>query len=939
MRLRLPLIVCLLVGFASPAVAADYYVSAGGSDANAGTAASAPWRTLGRVNGVALRPGDRVLLRGGDTFAGGLSLDSADTGTASAPIAIASYGTGRATIYAGTGSGIFAYNTAGVSIANLAIAGAGGASSGISFYTDLPGDTTLAFVRIDGVDVSGFGRDGVEIGAWNGRAGFSDVRVTNTALHHNGRNGLFTYAQLPNAHRQVYVGHVRAYENPGTPGAGSNTGSGIVLASVDGATIERSVAHDNGRLCDSVGGPVGIWTYDSTRVIIQHNESYRNRTAAGWDGGGFDLDQNVSDSIVQYNYSHDNDGAGFLLAQSVANDAHARNVIRFNISQNDGRANSYAGIELWGRVLSAEIYNNTVFVSAAAAGTPRAVRIWNAGAPDRFVSGVHFRNNIFVTTGLPIVEASAAALAGAADLRFEGNGYYAGGSSPAMRWGGTTFTGLTAWRATGQETIGGVPAGLSVDPQLVAAGSGGSFGDANLLASLDAYRLRATSPLADSGLDLRSRFGIAPGASDFFGGQLGLGSGFAIGAHELPELAAAGIDEIVLLPASAKTIAGAWRRVSDTTAAGGARLHHPNQNAAKLAAALASPVNYFELTFEADAGKPYRLWMRAAAEGNAWNNDSVFVQFSGTVDAAGAPALRIGTTSSTTMNLEEDNNAGVSGWGWQDNGWGTGVMGATLTFATPGLHTIRVQTREDGVSIDQIVLSARKYLTAAPGAMKHDTTTLAAGTTVTTEPEPEPAPAPPPAPTPAPAPSLPAEIVIHAANISSAALHGNWTIAPDVSAADGVVLLNADKGAAKVTAAAAAPVSYVDVPFTAQAGVPYQIWIRMRAQGDGYANDSIYVQLSGGVDASGQPVARIGTPQGHAVVLQDYDQAPISGWGWNDNGWATIGTPYVFAQSGAQTLRIQQREDGIAIDQIVISPATYLSAAPGAARNDATIIR
>jgi hypothetical protein len=933
MRLRLPLIVCLLAGFVSPAVAADYYVSAGGSDANAGTTASAPWRTLARVNAVVLRPGDRVLLRAGDTFAGGLSLDSGDTGTASAPIAIASYGSGRATIHAGTGSGIFAYNTSGVAIANLAITGAGAASSGISFYTDLPGDAQLPFVRIDNVEVSGFGRDGVEIGAWNGRAGFSDVRVTNTAIHHNGRNGLFTYAQLPNAHRQVYVGHVRAYENPGTPGAGSNTGSGIVLASVDGGTIERSVAHDNGRLCDSVGGPVGIWTYDSTRVTIQHNESYRNRTAAGWDGGGFDLDQNVSDSVLQYNYSHDNDGAGFLLAQSLTNDVHARNVVRFNISQNDGRANSYGGIEVWGRVVSAEIYNNTVFMSPAAAGTPRAVRLWNAGATDRFVSGVHFRNNIFITTGQPVVEVSAAALAGAADLRFEGNGYFAGGSSPAILWGGTTFAGLAAWRVTGQETVAGVPSGLSVDPQLMAAGGGGSFGDANLLASLDAYRLRATSPLADAGLDLRSRFGISTGTSDFFGGQLGLGAGFALGAHELPELASAGIDEIVLLAPSARTIAGAWRRVADTTAAGGARLHHPNQNGAKLGAALASPVNYFELTFEADAGKPYRLWMRAAAEGNAWNNDSVFVQFSGTVDATGSPALRIGTTSATTMNLEEDNNAGVSGWGWQDNGWGIGVMGTPLTFATSGLHTIRVQTREDGVSIDQIVLSARKYLTAAPGPMKNDATILPAGTAGAPEPQPE------PPPTPSPVPSAPVEVVIHAADIPAAALHGNWTIAADVSAADGVALLNADKGAAKVTAAAAAPASYVDVPFTAPAGVPYQIWIRMRAQGNGYANDSIYVQLSGAVDASGQPVARIGTAQGHAVVLQDYEQAPISGWGWNDNGWAAIGAPYVFAQSGAQTLRIQQREDGIAIDQIVISPATYLSAAPGAARNDATIIR
>ena len=917
MRVRLPLLVCLLVSIAGSARAADYFVSAAGSDGNAGTTAATAWQTLARVNAVALRPGDHVWLRAGDTFAGKLALDASDVGTAALPISITSFGTGRATIASGAASGISVYNTSGIAIANLNVVGAGGASSGISFYTDLGGDVKLPFVRIDAVDVSGYGRDGIEIGSWNARAGFADVRVTNATLHANARTGLFTYAQLPNAHQQVYVGHVRAFDNPGVPGATSNSGSGIILASVDGGTIERSVAYNNGRLCTSVGGPVGIWTYDSTRITIQYNEAFANRTGASWDGGGFDLDQNVSNSIVQDTDSHDNDGAGYLLAQSVAADTHRANVVRFNVSQNDGRANSYAGIEVWGRVLDADIYNNTVFVSAASSGSPRAVRVWNAGATDRFVARVHVRNNIFMTAGLPIAEVTAAALQGAADLRFEGNDYF--GGAPIAIWNGASYSTLAAWRATGQEVLGSQAVGLSVDPQLTGAGAGTTLGDADALASLGAYRLGAGSPMTDAGLDLATRFGTATGSTDFFGGRIGLGPGFDIGAHELPELANAGVDEILLLASTAK-LAGAWRVVNDATAAGGARAYHPNAGAAKLAEALAAPVHYFELTFTADAGKPYRLWMRAVAETNVWNNDSVFVQFSDAVDGAGAPAYRIGSTSSTTMNLEEDNNAGVSGWGWQDNGWGTGVFGPTITFATSGIHTIRVQTREDGVSIDQIVLSARKYLSSAPGPLKNDATILS---TVDV---------PPPV-------SAPSEIVIHAASLPAAALHGNWVLAADASAADGVTLSNPDRATAKIAAPAAAPASYVDVPFTAQAGVPYQVWLRMRADRDGFSNDSIYVQLSGAVDAGGQPVARIGTAQGDAVVLQDFTNAPIAGWGWNDNGWATLGVPYTFAQSGPQTLRIQQREDGILIDQIVISPAKHLATPPGAVINDTTIVK
>ena len=56
-------------------------------------------------------------------------------------------------------------------------------------------------------------------------------------------------------------------------------------------------------------------------------------------------------------------------------------------------------------------------------------------------------------------------------------------------------------------------------------------------------------------------------------------------------------------------------------------------------------------------------------------------------------------------NLEDCSGCGVSGWGWQDNGYGTGVLGPLIYFSDDGPQTIRMQTREDGLSIDQIVLS------------------------------------------------------------------------------------------------------------------------------------------------------------------------------------------------------------------------------------------
>lgn len=182
--------------------------------------------------------------------------------------------------------------------------------------------------------------------------------------------------------------------------------------------------------------------------------------------------------------------------------------------------------------------------------------------------------------------------------------------------------------------------------------------------------------------------------------------------------------DVVLYAAEAPVRSGAWVVQTDASAAGGRRIRHPDAGAAKLEAPLAQPVNYFELAFDAEAGTPYRLWMRSKADGNYWGNDSVFVQFDRAVSASGSAQFRIGTTSATTVNLEECNSCGLSGWGWEDNGWGRGVLGPLIYFQTGGVQRLRVQTREDGLSIDQVVLSPSRFLTSAPGALKNDTTIL-----------------------------------------------------------------------------------------------------------------------------------------------------------------------------------------------------------------------
>lgn len=170
---------------------------------------------------------------------------------------------------------------------------------------------------------------------------------------------------------------------------------------------------------------------------------------------------------------------------------------------------------------------------------------------------------------------------------------------------------------------------------------------------------------------------------------------------------------------------GSWRLEEDASAAFGVLMRHPDANAPKVTTPLAEPTNYVEYLVVADSTQVYKLWMRLRADRNYWGNDSLYVQFEGAVDAAGNPVYQIGTTSALAINLEECSGCGISGWGWEDDGWGAKDLTSTTRLRFPtSVARMRIQTREDGVAFDQITFSARKYLTTRPGTAKNDTTIL-----------------------------------------------------------------------------------------------------------------------------------------------------------------------------------------------------------------------
>jgi hypothetical protein len=373
-------------------------------------------------------------------------------------------------------------------------------------------------------------------------------------------------------------------------------------------------------------------------------------------------------------------------------------------------------------------------------------------------------------------------------------------------------------------------------------------------------------------------------------------------------------EDVVVWAAEAQVIAG-WTVTPDTTAAGGARLQNPDAAAAKIVSAAAVPAKYFELTFNATAGRGYRLWIRGKAQSNSYANDSVYVQFDHSLDENRAVAYRIGTSSAITYVLEDCSGCGEAGWGWQDNGYGAGVLGPLVYFDVTGLQRVRVQVREDGLGIDQIVLSSTKWVTTRPGAATNDAVILAkTDSQIVYD-----------------------DVVLWA---SAAAVTAGWTVTADATAAGGARLQNPDAAAAKITSPVPAPAQYFELTFNAIAGRGYRLWIRGKAQSNSYANDSVFVQFDHSLDQNRAVAYRIGTTSALTYVLEDCSGCGVAGWGWQDTGYGlgTLGPLVYFDTTGLQRIRIQVREDGLGIDQIVLSSAKWVSVPPGDTKNDQTIL-
>ncbi|MDA3960178.1 MAG: Ig-like domain-containing protein, partial [Planctomycetota bacterium] len=243
----------------------------------------------------------------------------------------------------------------------------------------------------------------------------------------------------------------------------------------------------------------------------------------------FDLDGGAVNCVIEYCYSYDNQGPGFLVAEFVGAAPLRDNAIRYNVSFNDGRANGMGGIHFWNGKSDASLCENIDFYGnliVAGPNTTGPVVDYQSGG----MRNIRFFNNIFVSQrGLDLVKSSNTSA-----FTFQGNAWHAIDGNHDYVWGGTTYDSLAAWRTAAgtPETRSGAALGIQADPGMVDLASMPKPTSVAQLDALTAFRLADASPCIDAGQDLSTLAISDDGGQDFFGASLPLGAALDIGPHE-----------------------------------------------------------------------------------------------------------------------------------------------------------------------------------------------------------------------------------------------------------------------------------------------------------------------------------------------------------------------------------------------------------------------
>jgi hypothetical protein len=487
-----------------------YYLdSAEGSDDNDGLEARAPWKSLEKANSHVFQPGDKLLLKAGSHFHG--QLKPQGSGYRGASIVVDMYGEGAKPLIAAEGqfaAALFLENQSYWEVNNLELTNTGPSRelfrNGVWLLADNFG--TMKHIHLKNLfvhDVNGSLKKGkgegygivMEHRGESTRSRFDGVLIEDCHLVRTDRNGICGLSSYrPQDAREFPCLNVvvrgNLLEDIG--------GDAIKIWGCNGALVEHNTVRGARTRCDDYAA--GIWPWASDNTVIQFNEV--SGVKGKKDGQAFDSDAHTTNTLFQYNYSHDNEG-GFMLICCFDNRG---TVVRYNISQND----QTRLFHMAGSNEDIQIYNNVFYVGK---GLDVHLFLWT-GRESNWTRNVEIFNNVFLVEGVarnssgekrkPIQDGTfitTPGFGGSTNVVFEKNTLVGNFKDTPDSW----------------KTMKG-------DPGLVAPGGGGSGFE-----STEGYKLRATSPLIGAGRSTEDS-----GGRDFWGNPLPSKEDPSIGVHEPP---------------------------------------------------------------------------------------------------------------------------------------------------------------------------------------------------------------------------------------------------------------------------------------------------------------------------------------------------------------------------------------------------------------------
>ena len=458
--------------------AQNHIDSSAGDDSRSGFSPAEAWRTFQKPNSMTYQPGDELLLKRGGRWHG--TLHPLGSGALEHPIRLATFGEGpRPAIDGGAGPAVHIKNQDAWIIEGLDLSNAKNSGQDALWIWAEPRRPHYRFIRIRDCVAHDAGRSGIHVGE-DSYGNYDDVMIEDSVAFNNQDSGIFIQGKDFGEVRKLAIRRSVAY---------GNGWDGIKIYSGCDSVIEHCTAYRNGWKQDA---RVGIWCWNSENMVIQNCEAYANVTPCPNDGGGFDIDWSSVGCVIQYCYSHDNDGAGYLFMGS-GRGFTTRTVVRFNVSQNDGRKNDYGGLLCYGTLQDSEVYNNIFYFKGSKKGAAINFRgEQEAGYP----SNVRVFNNIVIAEG---GRALLRLALGAAKQNntFDFDDYF---STAGFRivWNDKEFSDFERFRkTTGQENQG-----LRADPRLKGAGRA----VAGRLPPED-YRLLTHSPCLRTGREYAPEFG------------------------------------------------------------------------------------------------------------------------------------------------------------------------------------------------------------------------------------------------------------------------------------------------------------------------------------------------------------------------------------------------------------------------------------------------